>query len=286
VVNVDQLRHPDGGKTKKIELKPVDVDDFLKNFVWSRGRYRVISSATIPYRDNIDEWADRLGLDGDVALISRPMPFPEENRLIHTSSMVGSMSGDDEDRNWRACMDKLREIHSHHEGEKGLVHTNSYARAERVQDSLGEADVMVQPRDKETEEVIKLWQEAEQDILVSPTMVEGVDLYEDRCRWQVLLKTPYPYVGDSRVSYLLNERKDWTWYMESASMDIQQSVGRAVRGPEDSEASSYYVLDTGFDKVIKQRTNPPGWFMEAITDEQPEHWENESAAPWRQQVGE
>lgn len=281
VANVDKVTDRDGDETKKIELKPVFVDDFLSKFIWSRGKKRVISSATIPYRNNIGEWCDRIGLPGNTKLISKSMPFPESHRTIHANTIVGSMSGDDEDANWRDAMAELKSIHERHPGENGLVHTNSYDRAKRVQESLGDDLVMLQPEDMDKEQVIEKWCDSDQDILVSPSMVEGVDLYEDRCRWQALLKTPYPFVGDSRVSYLLNERNDWTWYMETASMDIQQSVGRAVRGPEPEEAASYYVIDSGFNKVVHQRTDPPKWFVSAIRGNAPDHWEDPEAAPWR-----
>jgi Rad3-related DNA helicase len=112
-------------------------------------------------------------------------------------------------------------------------------------------------------------------------MVEGVDLYEDRCRWQVLLKVPFGYLGDSRVDYLVNECHDWQWYSESAALDVQQSVGRAVRGPEPSEASSFYVIDEKFNDLIFNRVDSPGWFTEAVIDKQPEHWDNPQSAPWR-----
>jgi hypothetical protein len=29
------------------------------------------------------------------------------------------------------------------------------------------------------------------------------------------------------------------------------------------------------------RTNPPEYFVEAVRDDPPEHWENPDAAPWR-----
>jgi len=241
----------------------------------------VISSATIPYRDNIGKWCERIGLPGRTKLISKSMPFPKAHRMIHTNTETGPMSGDSEQYNWDNAMIKLRQIHDEHPGENGLVHTNSYERAERVQEALGEDLVMVQPEDLDQEVVIKQWNESDQPILASPTMIEGVDLYEDRCRWQALLKVPYGFAGDSRVSYLLNELYAWDWYNETAAIHIQQAVGRAVRGPEPDEAASFYVIDTKFGDLMWNKTSPPEWFSDAITSDPPEHWSDPSAAPWR-----
>lgn len=281
VIDVEEApRYRASGTTKMMAVQPVRVDDFLSEFIWSRGRRHLITSATIPFRNNISRWAERIGLDENVKFISKPTPFPVEHRLIHTNTMVGSMSSGEEDDNWPAAMDKLEEIASHHKGEKGLVHSVSYPRAKRLQKSLGEANVMIDKPDLDTSAVITKWQNSTKDILVSPAMTEGVDLHGDMCRWQVLLKVPFAYMGDSRVSYLLQEKNEWNWYMENAATDIIQSVGRAVRGPEPEEAASYYVLDEKFKSIIA-RTSPPEYFLNAVSGSAPDHWEDPSAAPWR-----
>lgn len=263
VVTVDTLGN---GDEKKFTLKPVDVDNFLQKFIWSRGNKRIISSATIPYRDDIDKWTDRLGLDGATKLITKPMPFPEENRLIDKSTIVGSMSGDGEDRNWDEVVAQIRNIAEKHEGEKGLIHTTSYKRAEKLAQFLDRDNVIVQDQDLDKSVVIDKWYESDKDILLSPSMTEGVDLYDDRCRWQVMMKIPYGFAGDSRVSYLLNERHDWENYNQEAMLDVMQSVGRAVRGPEDY--ASYYVIDQAFNKLMS-KVSTPEWFNSATREKTP-----------------
>lgn len=270
VVTVDTLAN---SEEKKFNLKPVDVDNFLQKFIWSRGNKRVISSATIPYRNNIEKWADRIGLDGSTKLITKPMPFPEENRLIHKDTIVASMSGDGEDDNWVNVVGTIEEIAKKHSGEKGLIHTTSYKRAKKLAESIGMDNVIVHNYDykngsweqnkKETSKSIDEWQDSDKNILLSPSMMEGVDLHDDLCRWQVLMKVPYAYVGDSRVSYLLNERYDWEWYNETAMLDVMQSVGRAVRGPDDS--ASYYVIDGAFEKLLG-KVATPNWFDSAVRE--------------------
>jgi len=268
VVTVSELSNT--GK-KKVNIKPVDVDNFLQKFIWSRGSKRVISSATIPYRENIEKWADRIGLDGSTKLITKPMPFPEENRLIQKETIVGSMSGGGEDEHWRDVVETIQSISEKHDGEKGLIHTTSYKRAKKLADELGMENVKVhnwkkvgqkwEKDEKDTSVAIKEWNNSDKDILLSPSMMEGVDLHDDLCRWQVLMKVPYGYIGDSRVSYLLNERHDWEWYNQTTMLDVMQSVGRAVRGPEDY--ASYYVIDGAFEKLMG-KVSTPDWFDSAI----------------------
>lgn len=266
VVNIDEVSQPGGGNTKGIELKPVDVDRFLKKFIWSRGGKRVISSATIPYRSDPDTWADRIGLEGDVRVIGKPMPFPKENRPIRTDTMIAKMSSGGDDENWGEIVTKVKQLAKGHKGEKGLIHTASYNRAERLYDSLKRSEsVMLHERGEDAEGVVEEWEASDKDMLLSPAMTTGVDLYDDRCRWQVFLKVPYPMSGDSRTSFLLNERNDWQWMYETTSLHCVQAVGRGVRGPEDY--CTFYVLDESWDDVM-DRTSQPDWFLEAFTTEE------------------
>jgi len=98
-------------------------------------------------------------------------------------------------------------------------------------------------------------------MLLSPTMMEGVDLEGEVCRWQVLAKTPYKPLGDPRVDYLLNEEGNWRWYKETAARRIIQSAGRAVRSSDDY--ATYYILDSAYQNVLTSARTPE-WFEIAM----------------------
>lgn len=111
-------------------------------------------------------------------------------------------------------------------------------------------------------DVIDEWQESDDlHMLLSPRMMEGVDLHGDMCRWQVLVKTPYMPAGDARVDYLLNEMNDWRWYKETAAQRTIQAAGRAVRSKDDY--ARYYVLDEAIENVLTPKIMPE-WFAEAM----------------------
>lgn len=273
VVNMDRVTRPGGsGKVKSFELKPVKVDRFLRKFIWSRAQKVVLSTATMPYRDKPGQLFRRLGLDSNRAhVVSYPMPFPKENRPVFTNSIIGKMSGDGVDEHWGEIMTKMNELSGEHENQKGLVHTASYDRARRFYESANSGnysnlyDNVMLHEGGDAEEVIEEWQNSDKDILATPSMMEGVDLYDSRCRWQVLMKVPYPSPGDSRVDYYLNEKPGigWPWYYEQTALDIVQSVGRAVRSEDDW--ASFYVLDESFNDV-RQKATFPEWFKVAIVE--------------------
>lgn len=285
VVNVEEFevkRGRDKGETdRKIQLKPIYVDRFLEQHIWSRGEKRVLSSATIPFRDNIQKWADRIGLPGDTEIISKPSPFPAKHRAIYTGTSVAPLSGETEDNKWNSVVSKMREIYDHHEGEKGVIHTFSYGRTQRVAKQFKDKNVMADQEDLDTGAMIDKWQNSDKDIFVSPAAMEGVDLHGDRARWQILAKAPFRSPGDSRVGFLINEKYQWDWYYEMTSTDIQQAVGRAVRGPEPEESAAFYVIDSKFDDVMS-RSGPPEWFGRSVVDDVPRFWDDPAKAPWRE----
>jgi Rad3-related DNA helicase len=268
VVDVDSTKYG-GGYEKTIQFIPVDTSSFLYNFVWERGEKTIISTATLPYRDNPDIWLRKVGLDPEeTKVISVPMPFPVKNRPIHTDKMVASMSNGGFKKNLDSVLETMNEIASQHHNQKGLVHTSSYDRANLIADSINEDDhqylydnLYVHNRDRDTDVQIEEWQESDFDMMLSPSMTEGVDLVDDMCRYQILAKVPYPG-RNPRTKYVL-ENEDWGWmeYYERTLIRVVQSYGRAVRNREDY--ADYYVLDEDFDKLLKKR-KAPDWFIEAI----------------------
>jgi len=68
-------------------------------------------------------------------------------------------------------------------------------------------------------------------------------------------------IGDSRVKYLLNEKKQWTWYYNETAKNIIQMYGRAVRSSTDY--AKFYIIDGSF-KDICSKIKFPDWFLQAI----------------------
>ena len=248
----------------EVQLKPVYADGFLEDNVWNRAENIILSTATLPYRHNPKKWLKRIGLDpSEAKIISKPMPFPAENRQIRLDHQIGKMSGGGVDDHWDDIVAKVEELSRKHDGEKGLVHTVSYDRAERLHKALPNLTMLHEQDSPLTSEgLIKKWQRSDKQLLLSPSMTEGVDLEGDKCRWQILLKVPFRNLNDPRVDYLINEENDWEWYNDLAAREIIQSVGRAVRSKEDY--ATYYVFDTAFDRVMSGRM--PEWFEEAIVE--------------------
>ena len=250
-------------KKKKIihKFKPILVDRFLQRKVWSQANRIILSSATIPYRNDIRLWLKRLGLEEyQYSFHSVPMLFPLKNRQIITTCIGGMMTNKEEDHSWKENVNIIKKIIKDHKGERGVIHTQSYKRAKKLYNALNKSNLFLHDKKKIDRDVIEEWSNSDKMILISPAIKEGVDLKDDLCRFQILLKVPYPNIGDARVSYLLNEQNDWKWYNCETVKDIVQMYGRAVRSMTDY--AKFYIVDGSFNNLPKEEF--PQWFLDAI----------------------
>jgi Rad3-related DNA helicase len=88
-------------------------------------------------------------------------------------------------------------------------------------------------------------------VLISPSMFEGVDLPNSLSRFQILVKAPYPSLGDKRFKFILDHYPDI--YSSIALMKIVQGAGRSVRSPEDHAVT--YILDQNAQRLMTSVKN-------------------------------
>jgi Rad3-related DNA helicase len=99
-------------------------------------------------------------------------------------------------------------------------------------------------------------------VFVSVAFNEGQDWKYDVCDAQILLKVPFPDLGDNRVKRRLDlgHRK---WYENQAILEVIQAYGRAIRAEDDT--ARFYIVDGSFTRLLKSRWKSiPDWFKEAL----------------------
>jgi Rad3-related DNA helicase len=246
----------------RVEFEPIFIGRFLHNFLWGQANKVMLSSATIPKGSFIGE----IGLgDEDVYNIEVPSTFPKERRPVITNEMVGKMTQAERDETIPEMAEKIADIADAHSGEKGFIHCNSYRIAQRLYDNLPthvQDRSMVQDQE-ERDESLDRWLNNGKQVFFSVAMDEGISLDGERCRWQVVAKASYPFMGDERVSYRLDELGDWQWYANQAIINLQQAVGRGMRSKDDYCAT--YLLDSSFDTLIDRNKGLfEDWFLDSI----------------------
>jgi Rad3-related DNA helicase len=250
-------RHENGS----VKFEPVFIGRFIDKFLWSQADKFVLSSATIPKGDFLDE----IGLgDQNILRIDVPSTFPKARRPVVTD-YVGKMTRSKRHSTLPEMVDRIASLAEYHSGESGFVHCNSYNIMEDIYESLPETvkrRTMVQDSD-EREASLEEWFESDKQLFLSVSMDEGISLDHDKARWQVVAKASYPFVGDERVSYRLNELNDWPWYNNCAIINLQQAVGRGMRSADDWCVT--YLLDSSFRSLLQRNKNLfEPWFLESV----------------------
>lgn len=142
----------------------------------------------------------------------------------------------------------LCELHSN---ERGVIHTTTFSITEQLQQRINKEPEEIRNRfifyknsfDKE-EALIKL-KNTNNGILVGPSLYEGIDLKDDLCRFQIMIKVPYNQLN----AYIKQKMKRYPeWYNYNCLQKIVQAIGRSNRHVNDY--STIYLLDSLFDKVI------------------------------------
>jgi Rad3-related DNA helicase len=98
-------------------------------------------------------------------------------------------------------------------------------------------------------------------VLLSPSMMEGVDLHDDLADFQIIIKLPWANLGDVRVNK--KSKIDPDWYKNRMWLNILQASGRSTRHEEDTSVT--YILDSNFDYFLKEwQINLPKWFLDRL----------------------
>ncbi len=232
----------------KFEFKPIEVSHYSQDLLFKFGQKVIMMSATVL---NKDVFCRNLGIDqNDCEFISIDSPFPIENRPIHYLP-IGKMSYKEIDNSLPKMTEILKEIMKQHVNDKGIFHTTNFKIANYIRDHIKDERLLIQ-NDENREAILKRHIESEEPtILVSPSMLEGVDLKDDLSRFQVFCKLPFPHLGDL-VAQKKMER-DPNWYPYVTILSIIQAAGRSIRNDKDHAQS--YILDECWTQFYRQNRN-------------------------------
>ena len=232
---------PVGRSGGKITFKPIDVAPFAEQTLFRLGERDLMMSATII---NQSTFAESLGISPDQCVsITKESPFPVENRPIMVFP-IGNMSSDHIDATLPKMAQAVKEILKEHKGDKGIIHCHSFRVANYLRKNVRDKRLIFHDSSDREEALQKHLTSKEPTVLVSPSMAEGIDLRDDLARFQVLLKVPYPSLGDKLVKKRMHR---WTWWYPMQTIKtIVQSVGRGVRSETDHAVT--YILDADWNR--------------------------------------
>jgi|688.fasta_scaffold22294_8 ATP-dependent DNA helicase DinG len=244
IMNVALPSYDNKKAGKKFEFKPIDVSPYAYSSFFRLGNRVLLMSATIV---NKEIFSRSIGIEEkDVSYLSIPSPFPVENRPVHFLP-VGSMSKSTIDSTLPKMVEVVKLLLEKHPQEKGIIHCTNFKVAKYIKENV-DSHRLVLHDSSNREEMLKFHVNSKDPtVLVSPSMMEGVDLHDDLSRFQIICKIPFPYLGDLVVKKRMEKNKFWYPYMTAKS--IIQSLGRSIRNESDHAIS--YILDSDWEKFFR-----------------------------------
>lgn len=159
----------------------------------------------------------------------------------------------DREKNLPHVIAMLDRILDRHSGARGIIHTGSYYFSEEIlKRSKHYKRLMNYDGSNEKREALQKFVQSEDGVLMGPSLLEGLDLQEDKSRFQVFFKVPFPSLADPMVKEKIKLSNGW--YDWKTSLRIMQGVGRSIRNREDWAVT--YFLDACFYDLLKKNSFP------------------------------
>jgi Rad3-related DNA helicase len=166
------------------------------------------------------------------------------------------------DANMPKLLEAVDDVMSHYPHFKGIIHTHTNKIAQYLFAGSKHSHRMLTHTANNREQVLQRFIASKEPlVLVSPSMVEGIDLKDDLGRWQIICKVPYPFLGDAQIKARFD--RDPAWYQWKTTLAIIQAVGRIVRHEKDWGHT--FVLDPAFKQwgyTVKDLL--PDYFKKAV----------------------
>lgn len=239
--------------------QPVWAYPYLAEKVWDKYDYVIFMSGTILDKNTFCEMN---GIDAERAdYISIESPFPVENRPIYYFSKAGKQTYKTKEIVWPKQKEILSKILKKHKKSKGIIHTANYEIQGWVTRDFTNDRLLTHDSNNRSEMLQFHYNTDNPTVLVSPSMMTGIDLHSDYSRHQTILKIPYPNLGSKKVKKRMDTNKNY--YSLTTVRDIMQAVGRSVRSMDDY--ADTYVLDSCFSDILRYSSHYfPKWFLDSI----------------------
>ena len=238
-------------------FKPIMISEYSR-LIFSIAEHVLLMTGTVLKQDI---FARDLGID-DFSYIEIPSVIPSCNRPI-VKMYAGSMARSSIDATMPNMIATIKMLAEKHKNEKGLINTYTYSIANRLQKALG-SDSRFMFHDQNNKE--KVFERFKKDktnkILVSPVAFEGIDLSYDVARFHLIVKDPFPNIGDKQLS--TRDSIDYGYIFRDRCRVLSQAYGRCIRGPSDYAVT--YLLDSRIENLLGPSTLVTSYFLEGLVD--------------------
>lgn len=223
-----------------------------------QGVRRVIfTSATLMGADFI---ADMLGLpEGSWAYLDLASTFPVEHRPINywpvTRMNYKTMATLEGRAPMQAAIDRLIEYYITNGAPTGIIHAVSNKYRDNILTESAFRGILTNDPVEHSRRVAR----GEASIVVAANLAEGWDGVDSLCRFVLMPKVPYPFLGDQRTR--VRKEEDPRTFEHAGLVGVVQGAGRGVR--HASDYADTWILDPAWGYLMQKRKE---WLPESFMD--------------------
>lgn len=236
-------------------LKPVFIPPVFHSQIFSEVNKVLLMSATA------ERIVEDLSLpSNETVFISSPYIFDISKRPVYAIQSLPSINRNTFDTVFGQYINTVDGIIDNYDSTTNiLIHSVSYKNAELFKKGSKYSSRVIIPNRDQLRDIKSV--AGNGNILVSPSMTEGIDLADGLAKVQIFIKLPWPFLGDDWV--VAKKDVDTGWYEYVTIRTIIQGSGRGIRGPEDT--ADTIILDPSFKRLYDAtKSKIPEWFQETI----------------------
>jgi len=228
-------------------LQCTEERELIKSKVLKFTQYSLFMSATI---GNIDQYAEQYGIDNYKAIYIES-DFDFSKSPIYNVSPSIKMSYKYKKQNLPTMMKYVQKILEHHENERGLIHTGNFEFMKYLRE-LNNPRLLFYTNAAEKLEMLRKHSLKSDSVICGPSILEGVDLPDDMCRFKMFMKVPYQSLADKLTKRKMNKYEGW--YNWVTMIQFLQGLGRGIRHKKDYAVT--YLLDGSFSWFLNSNRKP------------------------------
>lgn len=245
-----------------VTLKPVYVHSKSHQLLFNNGKNVLLMSATVL---EVDIFCSSLGIPrNQVSAYRMKNRFPVEHRPIIKDIAAKIVGGPAKMHEWAPkLVTKVDNILDRYEADRGIIHTHNFAIADLLMAKSHHRERFLYQKHFATkEDMLRKHADSNNTIIVAPALHEGLDLYGDLSRIQLICKVPWPnFIDNKQLARRLE--LDRRYYIWLTALKLIQSSGRSIRS--ETDWAHTYVLDEVFERFMRDAASMiPTWFKDAV----------------------
>lgn len=235
---------------EKVSITCVKITPELVKRIFGEPQRLILASGTM-FQTDIDDY-----LHGRRHhYLDLPSPIPIKNRQVFFEAAPFKIN------HLTAAKDIADLIESYiamHPSTNILVHL-TYSLAKKVAPFM--RTPVITHTDKTKKAMLEYWEE-HGGVFFGSGCTEGLDLKDDKCRVNIIVKIPYANLANNVVQKQKGQQSGDKRFDEHAMKHVIQAAGRSTRS--ETDFSTTYILDPSFSALYKRIEAIPAYFAESI----------------------